>query len=169
MTTQLIHIPKTAGTALASALGRAVHRNGHPFRLSHLKPGDLAITVVRDPVERFRSAFAWSARQQLWRWPSADALALDGPELTDDVFKPQSWWLDGELGRLLWVGRTETLDADVRGLASLLGIGDIRLPMPGSVERNATPHPHPPLSAEALEALRERYADDYALLEDLAR
>lgn len=163
---QQLHVPRTGGTALATGLAacRATHRQGHTFRLSHLRPGDMAIVIVRDPVQRFLSAWAWDTRH-LRPWDSPDELLLEHEIPDTEVFRPQSWWLDGDLGRLLWVGRTETLDADVRSLGALLGTR-VALPASGA-ERNASPLPHPPLSDAALAVVRERYADDYRLLDDL--
>ena len=145
-----LHIPRTGGTALAHALSpyQWIQRDGHPFRLSMLGPDDLAITIVRDPVARYQSAVAWAARHP--------------DEPTDEVFRPQSWWLDGDLSRLLWVGRTETLDEDAEHLFLMLGI-EATLPVAGP-ERNASPEPHPPMSPEAEAFIRVHYAEDYSLL-----
>lgn len=143
MRLHLIHIPRTGGTSLAKALApyRWIQRNGHPFRLSMLGPDDLALTIVRDPVARYLSALSWAQEHP--------------DEPTDEVFRPQSWWLDGDLSRLLWVGRTETLAEDAHHLFLMLGI-DASLG-----HENASP----PLPSTAPDM--ERYADDYALLSDL--
>lgn len=144
MRLHLIHIPKTGGTSLAAVLPRWVQRNGHPFRLSMLEPDDLAITVMRDPVARYQSGLAYLART-----PSASE---------EEVMRPQSWWLDGDLGRLLWVGRTDRLEEDARHLFLMLGI-EAEVP-----RLNASPTPHPPVDEAAV---RARYADDYRLLDEL--
>ena len=173
---QHVHIPKTGGSALAQAYATsgAINRNGHAFTLSWLKHGDDAITIVRDPVDRFVSAFNWIATYRretspvAWPWASPDAMALGiGSEMVDgaleglQVFIPQSHWLDGDLARLIWVGRTETLRADYAELKARLGIHE-DLPPPGPTAN--TGPPHQPLSERAIASVRDWYADDYELL-----
>jgi len=163
---QLLHIPKTGGTALWSALSGsgAVHRNGHTFILSHLRQGDEAITILRDPAARFVSAFWWMALRHLWPWADPDAMARGiGTAKVDDtlrrtlVFLPQAHWMDADTP-LLWVGHTESLATDATRLGTLLGCP---MDLPRS---NVGEYPPSPLSATATDNIRAFYADDYALL-----
>lgn len=163
---ELVHIPKTAGTALAWATRGTVHHNGHSVTLRLLRRTGPAITIVRDPVARFLSAFDWVATRQLFRWATPDEMARNledaGNEMHHIVFRHQSYWLDDDLARLVWVGHTETLDTDVEALAELTG-QPIELPPPGHDKRNEARNRYA-LSSEGEEKVRARYADDYALL-----
>lgn len=68
MAVHLLHIGKTGGTALKTALQQAtavgtttalgtLHVHGHDMTLDRLPEGDVAICFLRDPVTRFVSAF----------------------------------------------------------------------------------------------------------------
>lgn len=166
-----LHIPKTGGSALRHAMQgfEAWKRFGHSQALHDVPPGDVVAVTVRDPVRRFLSACAWTRptlREMGYR--DADALARDiGRVPADQVFRPQSWWLESAervWERAIWVGWTETLDADFERLRWTLDLDDTyRLPPVGHVKRNA---------ASALDALsplgeanvRDCYAADYELL-----
>lgn len=165
---QLIHIPKTGGTALAHALHGVAHHNGHSVTLSTLRRPGPVITIVRDPVARFVSAFWWMAEHHLWPWASPDDMAAGiGSEAVDArlrdtlVFWPQSHWLDADTP-LLWTGHTETLDTDVLALADLIAVPVI-LPTSGR-ERNAGRRAAP-MSPAGAAAVRDFYAADYRLME----
>lgn len=175
---QHIHIPKTGGSALAQAYATsgAINRNGHAFTLSWLKPGDDAVTIVRDPVARFVSSFNFIAARRSeespvpWPWTEPEELARElGTDLAREVlprievFTPQGHWLDGDLSRLIWVGHTETLYADFVELKAMLGLDALPLPGPAA---NTGP-PHQPLTQQAIDAIHAHYADDYALIERL--
>ena len=99
-TVHLLHIRKTAGTALKHALepfaaegtvAFALRLCGHPVRLEHVPPGDRVAFTLRDPVDRFVSGFLSRLRQGRprhdypWtpteaeafaRFPTPEALAL---------------------------------------------------------------------------------------------
>ena len=151
-----IHIPRTGGLALTEALrGTGVRADGHRFKLSD-PDVDEAITIVRDPVARFISAYDVAAPAGV----SIEDLARD-PSLIGWWFLDRAvTWLDCEKP-LLWVGRTETLAQDVERLRVLIpGIGP--LPRYNESRRHST------LSSEGQAAVRDWYADDYALLERFA-
>jgi sulfotransferase famil protein len=59
----LLHIGKTGGTAVRTALGKRVVEHGHDFVLPDLPVGEQCIFFVRDPVTRFVSAFYSRQRQ----------------------------------------------------------------------------------------------------------
>ena len=105
MTVTFLHIPRTGGLALTDALrGTGVRADGHRFRLSD-PDVDGAITILRDEDERQRSLRR--------HWPDAPAW----------WFAPPSSWLDCDKP-LLWVGHTETLEADVERLREIIpGVG----------------------------------------------
>ena len=157
-----VHIPKTGGTALATAIGPfGVRRPGHDLKLSGVPKEDTAITIVRDPLERFVSAFWHVATRKLFPWNSPNALALKMPdfEMSSLVFRPQVTWLDSNHD-LLWVGNTATLGHDFLRLKRLLGLPeDVHLaPRPPKREVR--------LSSRAITNLRSFYAADYQLLEE---
>jgi len=130
----------------------------------------MAVTIIRDPVERYVSAFDWMAGRHLWRWASADEMAraiddeLVRKALRESlVFRPMRDWLDCDR-EPYWIGRTESLDADVARLCDRLGIRPVV--MPTGHERNAGPA-HRSMSSTAIDNIRDWYADDYRLMEAL--
>ena len=172
-----LHIPKTGGLALATALDGHIHRFGHGSRLRDLP--DPVIATVRDPVARYVSAWDMCARQshlpQYERWPTASDAALDDEGfawLTEQflhAFRPLVWWLESaEYAReRCWhICHTETLEADVAAVCARLGL-ERHLPDLGHTHSNsARSHgtAKSVLTAEAIAALRERYAGDHELL-----
>ncbi len=167
-----MHIPKTGVTAVGSALaGLGINRQGHSFQLTHMRHGDRALVIVRDPLRRFVSAYDWLVdHDETFAFPTADSLALDmeGAWLAQprelELFKPLTWWLFDAatvLSKASWIAHTETLDEDY----ARLGIG-APLPLHGAPARNEGTH-HSTLSPAAADALREWYAEDYELLEAL--
>lgn len=163
MTVQLIHPPRTGGTLAASLL--PVHRNGHTFRLAHVRDGDRAVVFLRDPLARFVSAFDYTKRHServgggyfdaITRFPSASAFALTG-DLDHELFRPLTWWVPSLEG-VWFAGRTERLRYDLPALAQRLGVR-IEVPPHRAPVRSA-------LSQKARHYLRRHYAADYALLE----
>lgn len=101
-TVHLLHIPKTAGTAIKAALEGvegterfALRLCPHGLRLSHVPAGDKVAFVLRDPVDRFVSGFFSRKRQGRPRY--------DSP------------WSEGERAAF---ARFETPEALARGLLS---------------------------------------------------
>ncbi|CAP55152.1 sulfotransferase family protein [Gluconacetobacter diazotrophicus] len=110
-----IHVPKNAGTSVATALyGRALsHESMRLFldvapRLARTLP---SVAILRDPVERFASAYRYARdggsrhrnvappfRDRYMRFGSVDD-ALDHLEQArslyhiDHIFRPQSWYI----------------------------------------------------------------------------
>jgi len=175
MMLRLLHAPKTGGTALAWALrGTGVRRCGHSKTLADMASYDCVLTVVRDPVARFCSIWGWLMKTYPARAMTPEALLerdmLDiGQGL--DIMAPQSHWL-GPAERLLelafWIGHTETLDADFARLRRLMGLGPgYVLPPHGHKNRNEGP-PAVQLHPQTIDRIRERYAIDYQLLEEIS-
>lgn len=98
----MLHIPKTGGTALHSALGAipdgTFRLHGHLIRLDDIPRGEKVIFSIRDPISRFVSGFnsrlrkaqprgyiEWTPVQQegfrLFPTPNALAEALSDPDL----------------------------------------------------------------------------------------
>ena len=97
-----LRIPKAAsdslGNAVVAAGGEAAE--GHDVRLANVPKGMTAIAILRDPVDRFRSAYDmhWNTDTNgiVRRYPSVDAFAEAGPDVWAEwgqAFKPSSWWL----------------------------------------------------------------------------
>ena len=83
----VLHVPKTGGAALKEAIRPhlrgsryAVEVHGHGVRLRDVPRGEGVIVVLRDPVGRFASAFAFRQRQGRPRfpdpWSDAEAAAF---------------------------------------------------------------------------------------------
>lgn len=176
----LLHLPKTGGVALSHALGRHVHRMGHETLLEHLPIWPPIITIVRDPVARWVSAYDMVDRQRRHvpesdRWPDASAAALD-PEgrawyetYWKPVFYPQTRWLRDAryaLRRCWYICHTETLDDDFATIREAIGANDCVMPIKASL-RNQNQADKSVLTPEAQAAIREHYADDYELLAGL--
>jgi len=177
---QQLHTPKCGGLALAAALGGQGHRWGHSSRLRDLP--DPAITVIRDPVARWVSAYDMVARQ-FKQWPEADGLTASTAALSDEwrswlrerfphVWYPLHRWLRTPayvLHRGVVVLRTETLDRDWLDVKARYGLTGT-LPRPG--ERHRNDHAQhgtvrSSLTPRAEARLRDLYADDYWFLETL--
>ncbi len=177
-----LHIPKTGGTALYWGLHPHVTKHHHDYVLADIP--DPVITILRDPVDRFVSCFDWSRYHMdtMPLWSSVDEAAgvisgMDDHEMPlRYLFWPMRHWLGDDIGRCAYVGRLETLDADFGAIKRLFGLpAGLRLPVPGDRRRNESrqgvPGPRPPgwsgksrISPEAAAKVRERYAEDYALL-----
>ncbi len=173
----LMHVPKTGGVALSHALGRHVHRMGHETRLEDLPLWPPIITIVRDPVARWVSAYDMVARQkrhvaEMDRWPTASDIALD-PEgrawlesYWGRAFTPQVHWLrDAKyaLRRCWYIAHTETLDSDFEAMRDALGATECVMPIKAAL-RNANQAEKSILSPEAQGAIRQHYAADYEVL-----
>ena len=153
---------------------------GHETRLEHLPIWPPIITIVRDPVSRWVSAYDMVARQkrhvaEMDRWPTANDVALDpeGRAWLDGywgrVFHPQTFWLrDAKyaLARCWYIAHTETLDDDFEIIRTAIGATECNMPSKPSL-RNANQADKSVLSDEAQAVLREHYAEDYELLEGL--
>lgn len=163
----LVHIPKNGGTSFHQL--PLVKRWGHEFPLSQVP--DPAVVILRDPVERFRSAFDMYVAQRHTHQSIDEFMERLDENLSQDwpgyAFRPQTWWVDEPEGRDLIVFRTEWLD-DLYG-DMLPGIGSIRR----NESRPKWAYPPPiwwqptRLLPKYKARIRRRYAADYELLEQL--
>jgi hypothetical protein len=176
-----VHIPKAAGTSISQALyGMQVHHASIRLHRRLLGPqhGDLpSFAVLRDPVERFLSAYrygraggsachqvAQAFKAQYRAFRSIDH-ALDhveqarGPYQVDHIYRPQSWYLTDEEGEIA-VDRLLTMD-DIPYLPDLIaGFPRHRLPC-----LNRSAPSDVALSAGQQHRLRKLYAQDFELWE----
>lgn len=173
-----VHVPKNAGMSISQHFyGCQVKHRSMRYYLS-VAP-DLAalpsVAVVRDPVRRFLSAFAYAraggtAHNRVatpfnarYRGFAGIDDALDhlararGPFDVDHIFRPQSWYLLDDAGRL-------AVDELVpfEDLGGLTRIGQHRLaaPLP---RINAGAAAEPVLTAQQLDFIRSFYRTDFAL------
>lgn len=175
MTVHVLRIPKAASSALVKLLDwyMDVHieePSDHSFRLRDVPEGELAFAVVRDPVDRFRSAYDqyrysgdWDVRFGLReRFASIDDF-VDAEEWEDEkygyAFWPQTYWLESAeyaRARGAIVMRYETFSDD------LVEMGFDR------PERTHKAMKVSEVGPAQQMRLREYYADDYTMLEELS-
>jgi len=193
----VLHIPKTGGTAIQHAL-REVHSTHyairlwhHSFRFCDAPCGDKVAFFVRDPVERFTSAFNFRklkgllAHPEEWTeaettlfsaYPTANDLAEALPSEEASVmareimqFAPMGNWLGGprDLERrasdILFVGRVESLNVDFTALCEVLGVVAC-LPTDRTRSNRVPRTADTHLSERAQTNLRDWYSVDYKLL-----
>ncbi|WP_293971869.1 sulfotransferase family 2 domain-containing protein [Sphingomonas sp.] len=176
-----IHVPKNAGMSISNALYGEQIKHATIRYYHHAAPRLLRRTtsfaVLRDPVERFASAFAYaraggSAHNQVaapfretYRGFGDVNAALDHLEAArsvyaiDHIFRLQSWYVSDRRGRrsvdrLFLFDEPDRLAAflDRRGAAPLTHI-------------NAAPRERACFSPEQINRIRAFYAADVALIE----
>lgn len=173
-----VHVPKNAGTSVSGRLYGTQVKHASVRYYAAVAPDLLdlpAFAVVRDPVERFLSAFAYAraggtadrAISHPFRRTYAafkgvnDAIdhlaAARSPFQVDHVFRPQSWYLHDAAGtcRVPFLVPYEMLDA----LGALTGLPELAV-LPRTNRCSAPP---PPLTQEQDAFIRTFYAGDYAL------
>jgi hypothetical protein len=177
-----IHIPKTGGMSLSSVTLSAGHLPWHAIHA--LDPQNyeriLKFAIVRDPVDRFLSAYDFLARGGINQMDRIFARHVIDPDVSRFVaqlgtqprgrkimayyhFRPQTDFVVSREGRVM-VDRLIPFHDWHAGLAEI-GIDSSAVP-----RKNVTPGPRTrreQLSAASIELLGHLYKDDYALL-DLA-
>jgi chondroitin 4-sulfotransferase 11 len=166
---QFVHVPKTGGISVATALGLPLH--GH-FRLEPDRR--FAFAFVRHPLDRLASAFAYLAAGGSTNQDAIDAYELlpgfagDFGRFVEDLharperylhqqhFRPQTYWLE-PLERLHFLGRFERLKTDFTRLCKKIG-RRAELPHLNQTWRTFA------ISAATAERVREVYAVDYERL-----
>jgi hypothetical protein len=114
-----VHIPKTGGTSIGMALGI---NYGQHERASQIPAP--RFTVIRHPVDRCKSAWAYTLKiggnrpltpfaEKLERLGTFDAFVKNGIDIDHPFFWPQSYWLDAPIDRVL---RFERLAEDFSDL-----------------------------------------------------
>lgn len=155
-----LRIPKAASSAVVSTLGEYTDIEDHYYRLEDVPDGDIAFAVLRDPVDRFRSAFDmfWhDERMPVRDYGTIDAFIDAGPTAWDDLaFWPSVYWLRSAeyvraRGAIVMPYETFALDFGQMGF---------RVPR---ISHLAQVRHEPTLLAP----LHEHYAEDYILREEL--
>lgn len=180
-----IHIPKTAGISVATALFDADSPGGHKsainFRRIYGKrefERMFKFAFVREPVDRLSSAWAYlraggrgaipdiAAQEAIADCTSIDEFILDYLPRTHiqqiPHFRPQSDFICDRADHLLvdFVGRYENLPDDFATVADRLG----RSPVLPARNRSPDGTARAPLSEEAVRAAVAFYRRDYDLL-----
>ena len=178
-----IHIPKTAGQSVAAALGYEHRPEYHHINDVDQTEGFFRFCIVRDPVDRFVSAYAYSTQMaraggaSVEQHPvrqfiidhglgdSVDRFALavrehGFPVLNSVHFRPQMHWI--RRGRPQYIGRLETLTEDLNRILRVLGRPGIEA-MPERNRSEVTPDSRR-LGPEARAYVEELYDDDLRLL-----
>ena len=178
-----VHIPKAAGTSISEALYGFQVKHASIRLTRRVAGGRLAqlpsFAVLRDPVERFVSAWRYgraggstvhsvadSFRTLYQGFATIDAAidhveAARSPYAVDHIFRPQSWYVSDTAGRIA-VDRLLTTN-DIARLSTLVpGFPDHPVP-----HLNAAAAARTQLTAEQNARLRRVYASDFALWEQV--
>ncbi len=183
-----VHVPKTAGSSMEAVawIGDAGHRTASTLR-RRMKPAQwesyFTFAFVRDPVDRFLSAYYHYVRrqakpnepriyaelhrmiQQLHAEAGADGperlvmdlgLEFDLAHLVNHInhFRPQSFFVDEDLD---FIGRYEQLAADWRYVCQRAGHPHVELRHRNAAQRD----PETKLSAGAIGRLERLYTEDF--------
>lgn len=147
--------------------------HGHGTTLGMVPEEDDVVVFVRDPVERFRSAYdhlndGWvhdiEGDTLLDLWPSAEDLALEietaAPVMNrqTSIFLPLRFWFDTWRQVKVYV-MEQTEQAMLREFGEPLG----------PLQRLNASRAKSPLSMEAIRALKTFYAEDYRIMAEHLR
>ena len=182
-----VHVPRVAGTSITRALygeGCIHHYSMRYYRA--LDPGFAqsadSFAVLRDPFERFASAYAFvraggtglSRLSDVFLRQTADVVSVDdylcflegrGPLDLDFVMRPQSWFVCDPVTQACLVKNLFVLDEDSGALSAYLEPHKIgALPW-----INRAPRPPLALTASQRRRIERLYACDFALLESVRR
>jgi hypothetical protein len=174
-----VHIPKAAGMSISQALYGEQMKHASIRLLHHVANGKLAgltsFAVLRDPVDRFLSAYRYARAggsdvndvaepfRSLYRGFGSIDDAIDhveracNPYQVDHIFRPQHWYVTDRFGRIA-VDRLMRMD-NLSQLSSLIpGFPAQALP-----RLNQSDGDRPVLGAHQRERLNRLYAADFAL------
>lgn len=142
-----IHVPKTGGASLSKALDISLmdHQKASSFPDYCFK-----FAFVRDPYERFRSAFTFMRDWQKdpsYQMPFETFVTEWKVHERNAFFRPMVTWIDGPLN---FLGRFENLEEDVARLFDAIGRPRVELP-----------HIHKTAPEKWTDAMREKVATYY--------
>ena len=137
-----VHIPKTAGTSITNLF--EFKQGGHTKMSEISKPNNyLLFTVIRNPWDRFASAFYYSCmKKNMWhdninnKTPHPDYLTLKDLEFNEAIrkyynkelnltslhFLPMIHYLNDDLSKLDLIIRYENLSEDICTLLKKIGL-----------------------------------------------
>jgi hypothetical protein len=181
---QLIHIPKTGGTALYVFLQRVYPEHFEEFMYPGQPPHELKanfvpnpVVIVRDPFERILSLFRyWKSGSEMFSEGDRSAVPLSSFLQEVNIFNvwtgytgpehllPQTYWVSPESHRKSIVIRyREDLDSSMRELVDYLGLAEPEESVP---RMNVTLNREPIEVSDAdMKVIRFRYATDFLLWE----
>jgi len=184
-----IHIPKSGGTSVIkyskldlATVSHAEYAKGKYRTLDevkqHLKNEGLeyseVFAFIRNPLDRFLSAYYYllnsgttakdHADYKKYIQPYSDiqdfiAKGLDHAAAKQVHFKPQSYWISGEVTLYLF----ESLNDVINDMRKQAGLSYNKLSKSNKSKRPSKPVP---LSRKALDKIREVYKKDYQLYKD---
>ena len=180
-----VHVPRVAGTSIVRALygeGCIHHYSMRYYRAVHpgFAQGTASFALLRDPLDRFASAYAFvlAGGTESSRLSDVFAQATKGVRTVDDylgflegrgpfeldfVMRPQSWFVcDGVTGAPL-VKNLFILGEDGAALADYLAPQNIG-PLPWL---NRAPRAALVLNARQRRRIERLYADDFALIDSV--
>lgn len=142
-----IHVPKTGGASLSKALDLSLmdHQKASSFPDHAFK-----FAFVRNPYERFRSAFTFMRDWQkdpAYQMPFETFVTEWKIHERSAFFRPMVHWIDGPVN---FLGRFENLEEDFRRLLDAIKRPQIPLP-----------HIHKTQQESWTDAMREKVADYY--------
>lgn len=160
--------PVAALTALGH--GHISAKEIQPFLLPGQWKRLFTFGFVRDPMDRFLSAFYFLRRDRPIDEIPAEEMkqALGNPERRGHLLmRPQASFLCDADGKLMvdFAGRYERFGRDLGEIARRIGAAAGE---PGIVNASQRPR-HAPVDDELRDMVRHVYADDYRLLQGLAR
>jgi len=182
-----IHVPKCAGTSVSHALyGQSLgHRTAQELRSFSPDRFDrlYSFAVIRDPLERAHSAYiylrrggtktGWAAPRPEYqedsfstfeRFATEWLLGRDASDL-DYVLQPQSRYVTDEHGKVI-VDRLASLDSLPKVWPEIIAgraVAGRELPVLNAQENK----PPATVSSDAIDSLRQFYAEDVALWESI--
>ncbi len=170
----ILRIPKTGSRYLSYILQGDHFQHPHEFNLWMVPRGADAIACVRDPVQRFRSAYDMYRKDEKLNIPdNVDEFIAQGPyywakDVFGSAFRPQTWWLHSAAyvaERGATILHTETLSEE------LVAMGCKSLPLNHwAYHAAANPRADKVNHVSTVTndgPIREHYAGDYRLLEEL--
>lgn len=199
----ILHIGKTGGMYVRKALEEVQKKteathfvlHGHEFTPSELKPFEAYALAIRDPIERFVSAFYWRY-SNTWKAGEVEAFrlfthandlaeALSGSPTERKKAKEAlssirhikqrySYWFPGGVSQLrahppVAVFRTPTLDEDLAAFLTSVGVADVSFSVAKEFYHSTGASVKKELSNLAKENLRREFAEDRRIYEALTK
>lgn len=197
----VLHIGKTGGMYVRKALDEVQNKterfhfvlHGHKFVPSELRPFEAYAFAIRDPIERFVSAFYWR-RSNSWKSGEVSAFqhfahatdlaealsgsasermkAQDAIASIRHIKQRYSYWFPGGITQLrahppIAIFRTSRLDEDILSFLKLLGLEGLSYEVEEAYFHSTSTIEKKEISPLARKNLRREFAFDLTLYEKL--